>query len=156
MLQRLIDDLKNSTGASLRMTSLAALAGLALFVTLSFVCAAIFIAILHRYGAIEACLTLAGLFLVIALVIAAIYMTKKRQARARALAAAQRAREAAASAPMIDPMLLATALPIVRAIGLTRLIPLLAVAGVAYGYYMSRKAEPADDETEGESEGDEA
>jgi hypothetical protein len=89
-------------------------------------------------------------------VIAAIDITKKRQARARTLAAAQRAREAAASAPMIDPMLLATALPIVRAIGLTRLIPLLAVAGVAYGYYMSRKAEPADDATEGESEGDEA
>jgi hypothetical protein len=156
MLQRVIDDLKNSTGASLRMTSLAALAGLALTVTLSFVCAAIFIAILHRYGAIEACLTLAGLFLVLGLVIAAIYMTKKRQARARAFAAAQRAREAAAAAPMIDPMLLATALPIVRAIGLTRLIPLLAVAGVAYGYYMSWKAEPDDDATGGEGNNDEA
>ena len=153
MLQRLVDDLKNSTGATLRMTSLAALAGLALFVTMAFVCAAIFVAIQQRFGAIEACLTIAGIFLVISLVIGAIYITKKRRARERAIAAAQRAaREAASSAPMIDPMLLATALPIVRAIGLTKLIPLLAVAGVAYGYYMSRSAAPAEDAPEGEDE----
>jgi hypothetical protein len=154
MLQRLVDDLKNSTGATLRMTSLAALAGLALLVTLSFVCAAVFVAVLQRYGAIEACLTLAAVFLVISLVIGSIYLTKKRRARERAIASAQRAaREAAASAPMIDPMLLATALPIVRAIGLTKLIPLLAVAGVAYGYYISRSAKPAaDDAPEGEDE----
>jgi hypothetical protein len=152
MLQRLVDDLKNSTGATLRMTSLAALAGLALFVTLSFVCAAVFVAVLQSFGPIQACLTLAGIFLVIALVIGSIYLTKKRRARERAIAAAQRAaREAAASGPMIDPMILATALPIVRAVGLTKLIPLLAVAGVAYGYYMSRSSPPAaDDAPEGE------
>ncbi len=146
-MQRLIDDLKDSTGATLRMTSLVALGGLALFVTLSFVCAAVFVAVLQRFGAIEACLTIAGVFLVITLVIGSIYFSKKRRAKARATAEAQRAARAAASAPMIDPMLLATALPIVRAIGLTRLIPLLAVAGVAYGYYMSRSATPADDAT---------
>jgi hypothetical protein len=135
------------------MTSLAALAGLALFVTLSFVCAAAFVAILQRYGAIEACLALAAIFLVISLAIGGVYLSKKRRARERAIAAAQRAAREAASAPMIDPMLLATALPIVRAIGLTKLIPLLAVAGVAYGYYMSRSAAPAADEApEGEDE----
>lgn len=147
MLQRFVDDLKNSTGATLRMTSLAALAGLALVVTLAFVCAAVFVAVQQRFGAIEACLTLAGIFLIIALIVGGIYVSKKRRAKERASAAAQRAaREAASSGPMIDPMILATALPIVRAIGLTRLIPLLAVAGVAYGYYMNRKAAPADDE----------
>ena len=153
MLQQVIDNLKNSTGATLRMTSLAAAAGLALFVTLSFVCAAVFVAVMHSYGAIAACLTIAAIFLVIALVVGGIYVAKKRRAKALALAAAQRAaREAAASAPLIDPMLLATALPIIRAIGLTKLIPLLAVAGVAYGYYMSRSAAPAEDTPEGEDE----
>lgn len=152
MLQRLVDDLKNSTGATLRMTSLAALAGLALFITLSFVCAAVFVAILRQAGAITACLTIAGIFLVISLIIGGIYLSKKRQARERALAAAQRAAQQAAAAPMIDPMLLATALPIVRAIGLTKLIPLLAVAGVAYGYYMSRSATPAEEAPVGEDE----
>ncbi len=150
MFQRLIDDLKDSTGATLRMTSLVVLAGLALFVTLSFVCAALFVSVMQRYGAIEACLTIAGIFLVISLVVGGIYLAKKRRAEARALAEAQRAARAAAAAPMIDPMLLATALPIVRAIGLTRLIPLLTVAGIAYGYYVSRTAAPADEEPEGE------
>ena len=152
MLQRIIDDLKDSTGATLRMTSLAALAGLALFVTLSFVCAAVFVAVMQSYGSIAACLTIAGIFLLISLVIGGIYVGKKRRARARAIAAAHRAAREAAAAPMIDPMLLATALPIVRAIGLTKLIPLLAVAGVAYGYYMSRSAAPADEAPEGEDE----
>jgi hypothetical protein len=153
MFQRVIDDLKDSTGATLRMTSLIALAGLALFVTLAFVCAAVFVAVMQRYGAIEACLTVAGIFLVISVVIGGIYLTKKRRAKAHAIAAAQQAkRAAAAAAPMIDPMLLATALPIVRAIGLTRLIPILAVAGVAYGYYMSRNAAPADEAAEGGEE----
>ena len=152
MLQRIIDDLKDSTGATLRMTSLAALAGLALFVTLSFVCAAVFVAVMQSYGSIAACLTIAGIFLLISLVIGGIYVARKRRARARAIAAAHRAAREAAAAPMIDPMLLATALPIVRAIGLTMLIPLLAVAGVAYGYYMSRSAAPADEAPEGEDE----
>jgi hypothetical protein len=152
MLQRLVDDLKNSTGATLRMTSLAALAGLALFITLAFVCAAVFVAIMREAGAITACLTIAGIFLAISLVIGGIYLGKKRRAKERAIAAAQRAAQQAAAAPMIDPMLLATALPIVRAIGLTKLIPLLAVAGVAYGYYMSRSAAPAEEVPEGEDE----
>ena len=86
MFQRVIDDLKDSTGTTVRMTSLAALVGFALFVTLSFLCAAAFIAVMQRYGLIEACLTVAGIFLVISLIAAAVYTTKKRRAKARAMA----------------------------------------------------------------------
>ena len=152
MFQRVIDDLKDSTGATLRMTSLIALAGLALFITLLFVCAALFVFVMERSGAIQACLTIAGIFLLISLVIGGIYMSKKKRAEARAMAAAENARRrAAAAAPTFDPMLLATALPIVKAIGLTRLIPILGIAGAAYGYYMSRQAASAEDEVpEGE------
>ena len=155
MLQRVIDDLKDYTGATLRMGTLAALAGLSLLVTLAFVNAALFVAVRRHFGAIEACLTIAAIFLIIALVIGGIYLSKKRRAKARAIAAAQQARRAAAAAaPTFDPMLLATALPIVRAIGLKKLIPLLAVAGAAYGYYASRDIGSGDDEVE--SDGDAA
>ncbi|MDB5567236.1 MAG: hypothetical protein JWP84_3802 [Tardiphaga sp.] len=150
MFQRVIDDLKDSTGTTVRMTSLAALVGFALFVTLSFLCAAAFIAVMQRYGLIEACLTVAGIFLVISLIAAAVYTTKKRRAKARAMAAAREAARAAASAPMIDPMLIAAALPILRAVGLKKLVPLLAVAGVALGYLASRNSAAADEEAEAE------
>ena len=151
MLQRVIDDLKNSTGVTVKMTSLAALVGFALFVTLGFLCAAAFVAVMQRYGVVEGCLTVAGIFLVISLVSAAVYVTKKRRAKERAIAAARQAARAAASAPMIDPMLLAAALPIIRAVGLKKLVPLLAIAGVALGYLASRNgaaADPEGDETE--------
>jgi heme/copper-type cytochrome/quinol oxidase subunit 2 len=152
MFQRVIDDLKDSTGTTVRMTSLAVLVGFALFVTLSFLCAAAFIAVMQRYGLIEACLTVAGIFLVISLIAAAVYMTKKRRAKARAMAAAREAARAAASAPMIDPMLIAAALPILRAVGLKKLVPLLAVAGVALGYLASRNSAAADEEAEAETD----
>ncbi len=140
MFQRVIDDLKNSTGASLKMTSLAALVGFALFVTLSFLCAAAFVAVMQRYGVVEACMTVAAIFLVISAIAAAVYSSKKRRARERALAAAREAARAAAAAPAIDPMLLTMALPIIRAVGLKKLVPLLAIAGVALGYFASRNA----------------
>lgn len=155
-MQRVIDDLKNSTGATVRMTSLAALVGFALFVTLCFLCAAAFIAVMQRYGLVEACLTVAGIFLAVSLVAATVYTTKKRQARERAVAAARQAARAAASAPIIDPMLLAAALPIIRAVGLKKLVPLLAIAGVALGYLASRNGAAADpDEDEAEAPADE-
>ena len=152
MFQRIIDEFKDSTGTTLRMTSLAALVGFALFVTLSFLSAAAFIAVMQRYGLIEACVTVAAIFLVVALIGAAVYTTKKRRARERAEAAARRAARAAASAPLIDPMLLATALPIIRAIGLKKLVPLLAIAGVALGYFATRNAAAADDAAEDDEE----
>lgn len=154
MFQRVIDDLKDSTGTTMRMTALAGLTGFALFVTLCFLCAAAFIRVMQRYGVVEACLTVAGIFLVVALVTAAIYVSKKRRAKARAIAAARQAARAAASAPMIDPMLLATALPIIRAIGLKKLVPLLAIAGVALGYFANRNA-ASDDSAAEETPADE-
>ncbi|MEZ0221916.1 MAG: hypothetical protein ACAH22_16600, partial [Tardiphaga sp.] len=91
MLKSIIDDLKNSTGNSLRMTSLMALAGVAGFMALCFLCAAAFITVMQRYGVVEACLTIAGIFLVIAAIFAQIYATKQKQARERAAAAARAA-----------------------------------------------------------------
>ncbi|HEY8332805.1 MAG TPA: hypothetical protein VIQ05_03340 [Tardiphaga sp.] len=151
MFQRMIEDFKSGTGAAVRMTSLAAAVGFALFVTLAFLSAAAFMAVLQKYGPVEACLTVAGIFLVISLIVAAIYSTKKRQAELRAAAAAAAAREAAksaASSMLADPMLLAAGLQLVRAVGLKKLIPLLAVGGVALGFLMSRNVAASSDSEE--------
>ena len=155
MFQRMIEDFKSGTGTAIRMTSLAAAMGFALFVALSFLSAAAFVSVLQKFGPVEACLTVAGIFLVIALIAAAVYANKKRQAEVRAALAAAAAREAAksaASSMLADPMLLAAGLQLVRAVGLKKLIPLLAVGGVALGFLMSRNAAASDDEQETETD----
>lgn len=154
MFQRLIDDLKSSTGASLRMTSLIVMAGFAGLIALSFICAAIFIVIMQHYGVIEACLSIAGVFLVIAAIFTGIYFARKRRARQRAAAAARAAAKAAASAPLIDPMMMATGIQLARAVGLKKLVPLLALAGVVVGFIANRNAGSADEEQDADQDQD--
>jgi len=134
MFQRVIDDFKASTGTAVRQASLAAIAAVALFITTSFLCAAAFVVVLDRYGLVQACLAGAGLFFVVAMIAALSYIVRKRQIEARA---AQRAKSAAHSL-LADPVLVATGLQIVRAIGVKRLIPILAVGGLALGILASR------------------
>ncbi|WP_338701852.1 hypothetical protein V5279_04780 [Bradyrhizobium sp. 26S5] len=148
MLQRLINDVKESTGSALRLTSLAAAAAIALSITIAFLCAAAFVYVLQRYGPVEACLAGAAVFLVVTLVAVAVYIVRKREARQRAEKAAKAAKSAAATM-FADPALIATGLQIVRAIGVKRLIPILAVGGLALGLMASRSAaassEPAEE-----------
>ena len=76
-------------------------------------------------------------------------MVRKNQLRARAEQAARKRREAASSAKsaaqtmLADPMLLAAGLQVVRAIGVKKLIPILAVGGLALGFLVSRAASAA-------------
>ncbi|MGZ6175722.1 MAG: hypothetical protein ACXWNB_07800 [Candidatus Binataceae bacterium] len=139
MFQRMIDDFKDSTGTTLRLTSLAAAAALALFVTTSFLCAAAFVFVLRKYGLIEACLAGAGVFFVVTLIAAASYMVRKNQAEARAAHAAEHAKSAVQTA-LADPMLVAAGIQVIRAVGIKRLIPILAVAGLALGFLASRNS----------------
>ena len=134
MFARMIDDFKDSTGSALRLTSLAAAMALALFVTLSFLCAAAFVYMLQNFGLIEACLTGAGVFLVVTLIAAGCYLVRKRQVKARAAETAKSGFQTA----LADPMLVATGIQIVRAIGIKRLIPILAVGGLALGFLATR------------------
>src|SRR5215475_2098005 len=101
MLQRFIDDIRISTGTALRQTSLAAIAAICLFITTAFLCAAAFIAVLNRYGLIEACLTGAALFFIVTLIVAGIYLVRKRQMEAQAAEQAK----AAANSLLANPML---------------------------------------------------
>ena len=139
MFQRMIDDFKDSTGTALRLTSLAAAAALALFITTSFLCAAAFVFVLQRYGPIEACLTSAGVFFVAALIAAGSYLVRKKQIEARAARAAETAKSAVQSA-LADPMLVAAGIQIIRAIGVKKLIPILAIGGLALGFMASRNS----------------
>jgi hypothetical protein len=152
MFQRVIDDLKTSTGASLRMTSLIVLAGFAGLIALSFLCAAGFIIIMQQYGVIAACLAIAGVFIVIAAIFAGVYAAKKRAARQRAAEAARRAAKAAASAPFIDPVMMATGIQIARAVGLKKFVPLLALAGVVIGFVANRNNAPSDDDDQDQAD----
>ncbi|HVX79718.1 MAG TPA: hypothetical protein VHB49_26590 [Bradyrhizobium sp.] len=136
MFQRMIDNFKDSTASAMRLTSLAAIAALALLVAASFLCAAAFVFVLQKYGPVEACLAGAAFFFVITLIVAAIYVVRKNQAKARAAAAAK----AAAQSPLADPMLAALAIQLIRVVGVKRVIPLLAVGGLALGLLAGRSA----------------
>jgi hypothetical protein len=134
MFQRMIDDLKDSTGATLRMTSLALATAIALFITTCFLCAAAFMFVLQKYGAIEACLAGAAVFFVVTAIAAGSYMMRKRQIRIRA----QKMAKAAANSPMFDPTMVAVGIQVARAIGFKRLVPILAIGGVALGLLAAR------------------
>ncbi|MGC2780619.1 MAG: hypothetical protein WA418_33785 [Bradyrhizobium sp.] len=139
MFQRLITDFKESTGHTVRLTSLALAAATGLFVTTCFLCAAAFVAVFDRYGLVAACLTGAAIFFVVTLIAAINYMVRKRALAARASHAAETARSALSS-QLADPILLAGGLEVVRMIGVKRLIPILAVGGLALGLLFSRQA----------------
>ena len=83
MFARMIDDFKESTGTAMRLTSLAAAAAVALFITTSFLCAAAFVVRAAEYGLIQACLAGAGVFFVVTLIAAISYMVRKSRIKAR-------------------------------------------------------------------------
>jgi hypothetical protein len=138
MFGRMIDDFRDSTGTALRLTSLLAAVALALLVTLSFLCAAAFVFVLENYGLIQACLTGAAIFFVVALIAAAGYLLRKNRIKARRAEPAKSAVQTA----LADPMLVAAGIQVISAIGIKKLIPILAVGGLALGLLVSRSSSP--------------
>jgi hypothetical protein len=142
MLQRLIDDVRSGVGNSLRLTGLAAAAAFAAFIAISFFCAAAFMFVLLREGAVAACLAGGAVFLLVGLLAGGCYMYKKRQDRLRAEQAAREAKKeakSAASTLLSDPAALAIGLQLVRFVGVRRLVPLLAIGGIALGLLASQR-----------------
>jgi hypothetical protein len=150
MFARIIDDFKDATGIAMRQSFLVAAAALAMFITTSFLCAAAFVAVLQRYGLIEACLTGAAVFFVVTLIAAISYMMRKRQLKVRIKEAARDTTKSAMQSALADPMLVAAGVQIIRAIGIKKLIPILAIGGVALGFLASRNAAAASDEAPAE------
>ena len=138
MLQRLIDDFKDSIAISIRQTSLVATMAFALFIALAFLCAAGFVYVLQTYGPIQACLAGAGVFTIAALITAICYIVRKNSVKERTKQTAKSAMHTA----LADPMLVAAGLQVIRAIGIKRLVPILAVGGLALGFLASRNTQP--------------
>jgi len=147
MFQRLINDFKVTAATAARLTSLAAVAGLALSVTAAFLCAAAFIYVQQAYGTIQACLTGAATFFVVTLIAVAAYVARRNQAKVRAEARAAATAKSAAHNLLADPMLMAAAMQVIRTVGIKRLIPILAVGGLALGLFASRRTSTDGDET---------
>ena len=146
MFQRLIDDFRDGAGHTVRMTALVVAVAVSLFVTTSFLCAAAFVAVLNRYGLVEACLTGAGIFFVVTLLAAGLYAARKRQI-AKRIADVPKQAKSSIQSMMPDPMMIASALPIIRAIGFKKLVPILAIGALALGFIAARSASGGDDET---------
>jgi hypothetical protein len=140
MLQRLVDDLKTSSADALRLSALAVALGLAGFLTVGFACTAIFIVVLQNNGLPEACLAGAAVFLAVTLVLTAWYLAYQHAVRRHAL----EAEKSALSAALADPAVLAIGLQVVRTIGVRRLLPLLAIGGIALGLSSARHSEAPD------------
>jgi hypothetical protein len=130
---RIVDEFKDTVSSTLRQASLISVVALALVIAAGFLCAAAFVAVLESYGPVVACLVLAGIFILVALIAGLIYAVRKRQIEA--LARHQRAR---APHLLADPLVLTTGLQLVRTVGLKRLIPLIAIGGVALGFLATR------------------
>ncbi len=141
MLQRVIEDFRNSTRTALQLTALAAAMAVSLLVMTLFICAAAFVVVLRNYGLVQACLSGAAVFFVVALIAAVLYILRKNQAEARAARAAETGKSAMRTA-LTDPMLVSAGVQLMRTIGFRRLIPILAVGGLALGL-MARRSVPS-------------
>lgn len=142
MFQRAIDDFKESTGNALRLTSLAGAAVVGAFMTILFLCAAAFVFVLQHYGLIQACLTGAAIFFLVTLIAVVTYEVRRNAMRKHAAEAAK----SAARSVLADPMLMAAGIQVVRAVGFKKLIPLLALGGLALGLFAGRHTEADSDD----------
>jgi predicted lipid-binding transport protein (Tim44 family) len=139
MFQNKIDEFRASLQASVRVSVVALAIASAAFVALCFLCAAGFLYLLDRYGAIDACLAFFCIFLIIVIALVIWYAVLKRRARKPKIAA-----KSAIQTAIADPMVIAAGLQIVRAIGVKRLIPIVAIGGALLGLLASsqRKNNP--------------
>jgi len=134
MLHSFSEHLKGSVGGVVRTTSLLTLVVFSLLVMVSFLCAAVFIVVLHNFGAVLACLCLAGIFCLIALLTGVWYVQQKRKRRPAP-------RLSGLAIAMSDPTIAAASIQIIRTLGVKRLLPLLAIGGIVLGLMMQRKPE---------------
>ena len=88
----------------------------------------------------------------IALVVIGVYSGRKYQIKRQTERRAAERAKSTAHALLSDPALLATGIQIVRAIGVKRLVPILAVGGLALGLMAGRSqtGQPAGDQAPAE------
>ncbi len=136
---RIVDEMKAGMRSAARASAVMAAIAFTAFATLCFLCAAAFVVVFESYGLLWACLAGAGVFLVVTIFLL-IWLDVLRQRAARRKEAAKSTLQAAAT----DPMVIAAGLQLVRAVGVKRLIPLVALGGVALGLLARAPKSPAE------------
>ena len=126
MFERIVGDARKGVPTELRLIAIGGAASLATTATLDLLSAAAFVFVMDRYNVLDACLTVAGFWLIVTLALFAIYSLSRRRA-ARASFAARAARQSL----LADLFVIATGVQNVQAIGIKRVAALAAVAGAA-------------------------
>lgn len=128
MLRGLTDRVKDEAGYSARVLAIAAAAAVSAAVVAGFLVAALFLRVAQFYGPFRASLACAGVFVLATLVLWIVYAVTSAGHRRR-----EEARRAAdspsAAMALADPRIILLGLQVVQAIGVRRLLPLMAVAG---------------------------
>jgi hypothetical protein len=131
MFERLSDRWRKEAVGAARLAAIAAAGVAAAGVALAFLCAAAFVAVLERYGLVDACLAGAAAFLAATVVLLVAYAgvaaSSRQEARLRAMA-----EPPSSPSPLADPRLILVGLQVAQAIGFKRLLPILAVGGAAF------------------------
>ncbi len=126
MLGRLIGAWREATAAEIRLIAVAVAAAGAATASLGLACAAVFVAVTNRFGVVNAWLTVAAVFLAVTLALLAPYVALRRRAQRAASIAKARNRSLIA-----DPLVVATGLQLVQAVGVKRALTLIAIVGGA-------------------------
>jgi hypothetical protein len=136
MLQKALDDMRRSVRTAVQAGVIAAAAAFASFIALCFLCAAAFVFILDRYGLLQACFAGAAVFALATAVLATWYLTLQTPPKRP-----EKAAKSAMQTAIADPMVIAAGLQLVRTIGIRRLLPLIAIGGVALGMFATSSSQ---------------
>jgi hypothetical protein len=144
MFEKIYERLKSEARGALRLWALAAACLGAAAIALGFLCAAGFVFALNHLGPVYACLIGFGVFLfgtlILVLGYAALSVRRRRLER-------ERAADAGASL-LADPQLVLLGLRMVEAIGVRRLLPIVALGAAAFALgsgVMRARAEAGED-----------
>jgi len=129
MFERLSDRWRKEAVSAARLAAIAAAGVASAGVALVFLTAAAFVAILERYGLIDACLAGAAAFLAATVIMLVVYAGVAASSRQEARAIAE---PSSPPSPLADPRLILVGLQVAQAIGFKRLLPILAVGGAAF------------------------
>jgi putative superfamily III holin-X len=129
----IIRDLKQRINATIQSVVWTALAGIFALVVAGFLCAALFVWIESFLGTLIACLVLAGLFLLLAIVCVLVASGIRRAEARRAELRAQ-----SMAALWRDPAVISAGLKLGRQLGLKRAAPVAMLGAFVIGLLLSR------------------
>jgi hypothetical protein len=137
---------KAKTGIGRSVVVYVVIAIICAFTAFSFFAIALFVGLSERWGPLIAAFSLAGAFLLLAVLASLLGVLAQRRASERAKEALERRK----ASQWFDPALLSTGLQIGRAVGLRRIVPLIAVgvlaATVAKEWFGPQNRQDSEDE----------